>query len=73
MGAIQVPKDGQPIVLMRDRQTMGVYPLIGCVTYLDFPLLAQSLPGTEINFTPIEICEAEAELILHKQFFNLPL
>ena len=73
MGAIQVPKDGQPIVLMRDRQTMGGYPLIGCVTYLDFPLLAQSLPGTKICFTPVDVDEAEAELIVHKNFFNIDL
>lgn len=71
MGAIQVPKDGQPIVLMRDRQTMGGYPLIGCVTYLDLSKLAQSLPGTKISFQTIDVSEAEAELILHKQFFKI--
>lgn len=71
MGAIQVPKDGQPIVLMRDRQTMGGYPLIGCVTYLDLSLLAQSMPGTQVSFTPIDINEAEAELLVHKNFFNI--
>ena len=46
LGAIQLPKDGQPIVLMKDRQTMGGYPQLGCVAYLDLPLLAQSMPGT---------------------------
>ncbi|MFT5419678.1 MAG: biotin-dependent carboxylase-like uncharacterized protein [Candidatus Endobugula sp.] len=71
MGAIQVPKDGQPIVLMRDRQTMGGYPLIGCVTYLDLSKLAQSLPGTKVSFHAIDVSEAEAELILHKQFFKI--
>ena len=73
MGAIQVPKDGQPIVLMRDRQSMGGYRLIGCVSYLDFPLLAQSLPGTKVSFTPIDVYEAEAELVVHKKFFNIAL
>ena len=73
MGSIQVPKDGQPIVLMRDRQTMGGYPLIGCVSYLDLCMLAQSLPGTKVFFTPIDVSEAETELILHKQFFNVSL
>jgi biotin-dependent carboxylase-like uncharacterized protein len=71
MGAIQVPKDGQPIVLMRDRQTMGGYPLIGCVTYLDLSKLAQSLPGTKVSFHAIDVSEAEAELILHKNFFKI--
>jgi biotin-dependent carboxylase-like uncharacterized protein len=73
MGAIQVPKDGQPIVLMRDRQTMGGYPLIGCVAYLDLPLLAQSLPGTKVSFVPIDVNDAENELLLSKKFFDIPM
>jgi|GEM_PF-1888550 len=73
VGTIQVPKGGQPIVLMRDRQTMGGYPLMGCVAYLDIPLLAQSLPGTNIHFMPVKIQEVEAELTLYKQFFNVSL
>jgi biotin-dependent carboxylase-like uncharacterized protein len=71
MGAIQVPKDGQPIVLMRDRQTMGGYPLIGCVTYLDLSKLSQSGPGTKVYFQAMDVSDAEAELILHKQFFQV--
>lgn len=73
IGSIQIPKDGQPIVLMRDRQTMGGYPLVGCVTYLDTCLLAQSQPGTKVSFTPVDINEAEAELMRHKNFFNIAL
>jgi len=73
IGAIQVPKDGQPIVLMRDRQTMGGYPLLGCVAYLDLSLLAQSMPDVDVSFKPVDISEIEAGLLLHKQFFNLPL
>jgi allophanate hydrolase subunit 2 len=71
LGSIQVPKDGQPIVLMRDRQTMGGYPLLGCIAYLDLSKLSQSLPGTELSFTPISVEEAEAELIVHKHFFRV--
>lgn len=71
LGAIQVPKDGQPIVLMRDRQTMGGYPLLGCVCGLDMGKLAQSLPGTELSFVPISVEEAEAEWIVHKNFFGV--
>ena len=41
MGAIQVPADGQPIVLMNDRQTIGGYPKIGSVLSLDIAALAQ--------------------------------
>ena len=66
-----MPKDGQPIVLMRDRQTMGGYPLLGCVCGLDMNKLAQSLPGTELSFVPISVEEAEAEWIVHKNFFGV--
>lgn len=71
LGAIQIPKDGQPIVLMKDRQTMGGYPLAGCVAYLDIALLAQSGPGTRINFIPVDVADLEPELILYKRFFGV--
>ena len=70
MGSIQLPKDGQPIVLMKDRQTMGGYPLLGCVSTLDLPMLAQSAPGVKVNFKAVDVDDLEAELLQHKQFFN---
>jgi len=70
VGAIQLPQDGQPIVLMKDRQTMGGYPLIGCVSALDLPLLAQSAPGVKVKFKVADIDALEAELLAHKRFFN---
>lgn len=45
LGAIQVPPDGQPIVLMADRQTAGGYPVIATVVQDDIALLAQCVPG----------------------------
>lgn len=72
-GTIQLPKDGQPIVLMKDRQTMGGYPLLGCVSTLDLPLLAQSAPGVSVSFEAVSVDELEAELLLHKTFFNARL
>ncbi len=71
LGAIQLPKDGQPIVLMRDRQTMGGYPQLGCVAYLDIPLLAQSMPGTEVSFSSVAISDIEEELRRYKRFFGV--
>lgn len=62
LGAIQIPADGQPIVLMRDRQTIGGYPKIGCVCNRDLNLLAQATPGTQIRFFKQDLYEAEAEL-----------
>lgn len=50
LGAIQVPGDGQPIVMMRDRQTLGGYPKLGCVSPCDINRLAQAVPGEKVNF-----------------------
>ena len=44
LGAIQIPRDGQPIVLMADRQLMGGYPKIGTVIRADIPSLPQARP-----------------------------
>ncbi len=52
-GSIQVPGDGQPIVLMRDCQTTGGYPKIGTVISADLDRLAQCPPGTVVRFTPV--------------------
>lgn len=52
-GAIQIPADGQPIVLMNDRQTIGGYPKIGSVIPLDTARLAQLSPGSTIRFEAI--------------------
>ena len=63
-GAIQVPADGQPIVLLNDRQTIGGYPKIGAVFSLDIPKLTQRLPGTKLRFQAINMNEAQCELHL---------
>lgn len=52
-GAIQIPADGQPIVLLNDRQTIGGYPKIGSALSLDAARLAQLRPGSTVNFAPI--------------------
>lgn len=52
-GAIQIPADGQPIVLMNDRQTIGGYPKIGSAISLDTAALAQLMPGGIVRFEPI--------------------
>ncbi|ASG05667.1 allophanate hydrolase [Vibrio anguillarum] len=50
LGAIQIPPDGQPIILLNDRQTIGGYPKLGCVARIDLPRLAQAKPGQSIRF-----------------------
>lgn len=57
-GAIQIPADGQPIVLMNDRQTIGGYPKIGSVISLDTARLAQLSPGAQVRFEAISIEQA---------------
>ena len=53
LGAIQVPPDGQPIVLLNDRQTIGGYPRLGALTPLALARLAQRLPGMQLRLTPV--------------------
>ncbi len=52
-GAIQIPADGQPIVLLNDRQTIGGYPKIGAVIPADTARLAQLTPGSGVRFEAI--------------------
>ncbi|WP_281885078.1 biotin-dependent carboxyltransferase family protein [Paenibacillus sp. YYML68] len=58
-GTVQVPPDGQPIVLLADAQTTGGYPRIAQVAAVDLPLVAQARPGARLRF--IEITHREAE------------
>jgi antagonist of KipI len=58
-GTVQVPPDGQPIVLLADRQTIGGYPKIANVATVDLPLLAQARPGDTVGFREVSIAEAQ--------------
>ncbi|MDM5225503.1 biotin-dependent carboxyltransferase family protein [Cytobacillus sp. NJ13] len=62
-GSIQVPPDGNPIVLLADRQTTGGYPKIGQVAAVDLPLLAQAKPGDTLSFAEISNKQAQQLLI----------
>ncbi|MDH0747659.1 biotin-dependent carboxyltransferase family protein [Pseudomonas sp. GD03842] len=53
LGAIQIPPDGQPIVLLNDRQTIGGYPRLGALTPLSLARLAQKLPGSVVRMRPV--------------------
>ncbi len=59
-GTVQIPGDGQAIVLMADGQTTGGYTRIAQVAQVDLPLLAQARPGDAIRFVPISVAEAAA-------------
>jgi len=66
-GAIQVPADGQPIILLTDYPTIGGYPKIANVTSVDYNLLIQKTPGEKIFFELIKLREAEQ---LYKGLLN---
>ena len=61
LGAIQVPPDGQPIVLLNDRQTIGGYPRLGALTPLALARLAQCLPGEEVYLRAVTQEAAQRE------------
>ncbi len=60
-GSIQVPADGQPIILLNDHPTIGGYPKIANIISADYDLLIQNVSGTNISFKCIELEEAEKE------------
>lgn len=59
-GAVQVPRGGQPIVLLADHQTTGGYPVIATVCAADLGLVAQRSPGESLRFYRLERDEALA-------------
>lgn len=59
IGSIQVPADGQPIVLMAERQSIGGYPKIAHVATVDLPQLAQCMPGDTVRFEEIGLAQAQ--------------
>jgi biotin-dependent carboxylase-like uncharacterized protein len=67
-GAIQIPPDGQPIVLLNDRQTIGGYPKIGAALSLDAARLTQLVPGNSVHFAPITHHTARRALQLAQRF-----
>jgi len=69
-GSIQVPPDGQPIVLMADRQTMGGYPLLGWLHPLDMARLAQCPAHSPLRFRPVELLQVQDELRQFYRFFR---
>jgi 5-oxoprolinase (ATP-hydrolysing) subunit C len=63
LGAIQVPGDGLPIVLMADHQPTGGYPKLAHVIRADIGRLAQCRPGDVVRFVAVSVEEARNELI----------
>ena len=58
-GVIQVPADGNPIIMLSDHGTIGGYPKIGVVISADYDKLVQLPPGSKIKFKEVELSSAE--------------
>jgi len=65
LGAVQIPGDGMPIIMLADAQTTGGYPKIATVCTVDLPLVSQCKPGDEVHF--LEITRDEAISLLKEQ------
>ena len=59
VGTVQVPPEGQPIILMADRPTTGGYAKIAQIATVDIPVLAQVKPGAQIRFLTISVEESQ--------------
>ena len=67
VGAIQLPPDGCPMILMNDHQTTGGYPIVAYVATVDLPMLGQLRPGAALRFTTIDIDTAQRLLVAREQ------
>ena len=65
-GVIQVPADGNPIIMLSDHGTIGGYPKIGVVASVDYDRLVQMLPGSKIKFKEINLSDAETLFKLYQ-------
>jgi len=66
-GVVQVPADGNPIILFSDHGSIGGYPKIAVVITADHDKTAQLIPGSKIKFKEVNLVEAEE---LFKSYFN---
>jgi KipI family sensor histidine kinase inhibitor len=58
-GAVQIPPDGDPIVLLPDHATLGGYAVLAVVASVDHGLLGQCAPGTRVRLAPVAVSEAD--------------
>ena len=65
-GVIQVPGDGNPIIMLSDHGTIGGYPKIGVVISADYDKLVQLAPGSKIKFQEIKLSDAETLFKLYE-------
>jgi biotin-dependent carboxylase-like uncharacterized protein len=69
-GAVQVPRNGKPIVIMRDAQTTGGYPKIAAVTTPDVSLLGQAKPNDTVKFSKLTVQQAQEKTREYQKRLN---
>ena len=69
-GAVQIPPDGQPIILLKERQTIGGYPKIGSVLPVDCFILGQMAIGSSVGFEIIDAGEGQEVMREFYGFFD---
>ncbi|MGA2305123.1 MAG: carboxyltransferase domain-containing protein [Acidimicrobiales bacterium] len=70
-GAVQVPPDGQPVILMTDHATLGGYPVVAVVAAVDHGVLGQCAPGTTVVLVPCDCDEAGEALREHRRALSV--
>jgi KipI family sensor histidine kinase inhibitor len=70
-GAVQVPPDGEPVILLTDHATLGGYPVVAVVATVDHGALGQCAPGTTVVLVPCDPDEADEALREHRRALGL--
>jgi len=70
LGVVQITNDGTPVVLLKERQSTGGYPMIGVVSHLDIFKLVQAFPATSLRFVPADPLRLREELLRFYKFWG---
>ncbi len=71
LGVVQITNDGTPVVLLKERQSTGGYPMMGVVSHLDLFKLVQAFPGTPVRFVPADPVRLRRELMRFYSFWGV--
>lgn len=70
LGAVQVPGQGTPVLLLRERGTTGGYTKIAFIITVDIDVVSQTFPGREIRFRAVELSEAHDALKTRRKIID---
>ena len=71
LGVVQITNDGTPVILLKERQSTGGYPMMGVVSRLDLFQLVQAFPGTPLRFVLADPTRLRSELMRFYKFWGL--